>query len=61
VDYAPALAKQFPGDEIFVSYDMWLDVAGPDQAVLESARDYAHGESASFEHGVVMSDRIATL
>jgi hypothetical protein len=63
VDYASALAEQFPGDDIFVSYGDWMDVAGPDLQVLESARDYAYGryEDATLEQGADMADRIATI
>lgn len=63
VDYASALAKQFPGDDIFVSYGDWMDVAGPDLQVLESSRDYAYGryEDATLEQGADMGDRIGTI
>lgn len=63
VDYAPALAKQFPDDEIFVCYGQWMDVAGPHQAALESARDYAYGQylDATLEQGADMTDRIGTI
>ncbi|WP_346054811.1 hypothetical protein [Amycolatopsis dongchuanensis] len=63
VDYAPALAEEFPGETVFVSYGAWLDVAGPDQQILESARDYAYGryEYATFARGVNLADRIGTV
>jgi hypothetical protein len=63
VDYAPALAKEFPGDDIFVNYGQWMDVAGPHQQVLVSARDYAYGryEDATLEQGADMANRIGTI
>lgn len=63
VDYAPALARKFPGEDVFVSYGDWLDVAGPHQAALESARDYAYGRflEATLSQGLNMADRIGTV
>jgi hypothetical protein len=63
VDYAPALAKAFPGDEIAVTYGVWTEVAGPNQQVLRSARDYAYGryETATSEQGVDMNNRVYTI
>jgi hypothetical protein len=63
VDYAPALAGAFPGDEIFVNYGQWMEVAGPNLAALQSARDYAYGryEDATLEQGASMTDRIGTI
>jgi hypothetical protein len=63
VDYAPALAKQFPGEDVFVSYGDWLDVAGPHQAAMESARNYAYGRflDATLSQGVNMANRIGTV
>lgn len=62
-DYAPALAKEFPGETVFVSYGMWLDVAGPNQDILDSARNYAYGrfEIGTFQEGLDVSDRIGTV
>lgn len=63
IDYATALAKQFPNDDIFVSYGAWLDVAGPHRQLLQSARDYAYGryEDATLQQGVSIADRIGTI
>jgi hypothetical protein len=63
VDYAPALARQFPGDEIFVNYGQWMEVAGPHLGALRSARDYAYGqyENATLEQGANMANRIGTI
>jgi hypothetical protein len=63
VDYAPALAKQFPGEDVFVSYGDWLDVAGPNQAAIESARNYAYGRflDATLSQGLNMANRIGTV
>ena len=40
-----------------------MDVAGPHQAALRSARDYAYGKylDATLEQGAVMADRIGTI
>jgi hypothetical protein len=53
VDYAPGLAKQFPNDEVFVSYGQWMEVAGAHQSLLQSARDYGYGrgQNAIIEWG----------
>jgi hypothetical protein len=63
VDYAPALAERFPGDVVLVAQGRWLDIAAPDQAKAQSARDYAYGryEYGSFTQGSAMTDRIATV
>ncbi|GAB3497914.1 hypothetical protein [Amycolatopsis cihanbeyliensis] len=65
VDYAHALATEFPRDVVLVAHGRWLDVAvsGPDQGKLVSARDYAFGrfENASFRQGSPMSDRIGSV
>lgn len=63
VDYAPALAAAFPGDDVFVSYGEWVDVAGQNQQVLESARNYAYGlyDNGTLQAGVDMSDRIGSI
>jgi hypothetical protein len=63
VDYAPALAKRFPGEVVLVAQGRWLDIAAPDQAKARSARDYAFGrfEQGSFKQGSAMTDRIATV
>jgi hypothetical protein len=63
VDYAPALAKRFPGSVVMVAQGDWLEVKGPDQALLTSARDYAYGryQYASFTDGIVMANRVATV
>jgi hypothetical protein len=63
VNYAPALAKEFPRDDIVVNYGYWIDVAGPDQKAFESSRDYSYGrfEDATLEQGANMTDRIATI
>jgi hypothetical protein len=70
IDYAPGLAKQFPNDEIFVSYGQWTEVAGAHQSVLESARDYGYGrgDNAIMEWGTdptsligLILDRVAEL
>lgn len=63
VDYAPALAKEFPADDVFVVYGQWMDVAGPQAQVLESARDYAYGRylNSTLEQGADMADRIGTI
>ena len=63
VDYAPALAKQFPNDEILVNYGQWIEVAGPNPQALQSARDYAYGryDDATLEQGADMANRIGTI
>ncbi|HEX5405788.1 MAG TPA: hypothetical protein VFX16_26230 [Pseudonocardiaceae bacterium] len=70
VNYAPGLAKQFPNDEIFVSYGQWMEVAGAHQSALESARNYGYGrgEDAIMEWGTdptsligLILDRVAEL
>jgi hypothetical protein len=63
VDYATALARAFPGDDIFVNFGRWMDVAGPHSAALVSARDYAYGryEDSTLEQGSPMDDRIGTI
>lgn len=63
VDYAPVLAARFPGDVVMVAQGRWLDVAGPDQAKIESARNYAYGrfEIGSFTQGSTMDARIGTV
>ena len=63
VDYAPALAKRFPGSVVMVAQGDWLEVNGPNQALLTSARDYAYGryQYSSFTDGMVMADRVATV
>jgi hypothetical protein len=63
IDYAPALAKRFPGEVVLVAQGRWLDIAAPDQAKAVSARDYAFGrfEQGSFRQGSAMTDRIATV
>nr|WP_157529206.1 hypothetical protein [Kibdelosporangium sp. MJ126-NF4] len=40
VEYAPALAKEFPDDIVLVAQGHWIDIAGKDQQRLESARNY---------------------
>jgi len=45
VEYAPALAKRFPDDLVFVAHGRWLEVAGGDQDKLTSARNYVFGRS----------------
>ncbi|WP_216214097.1 hypothetical protein [Amycolatopsis aidingensis] len=65
VDYAHALASEFPKDVVLVAHGRWLDVAvsGSDHGKLISARDYAYGrfENASFRQGSPMNDRIGTV
>jgi hypothetical protein len=63
VNYAPALAKEFPNDEIMVSYGEWMEVAGPNLAALTSARDYAYGryDDATLEQGASMTNRIGSI
>ncbi|WP_133848598.1 hypothetical protein [Labedaea rhizosphaerae] len=63
VDYAPALAKRFPGSVVMVGQGDWLEVKGPNQALLTSARDYAYGryQYSSFTDGMVMADRMSTV
>lgn len=63
VDYAPALARRFPGEVVLVAHGAWLEVAGPHREELVSARDYAYGryENGSFEQGITMNDRIGTV
>lgn len=63
VDYAPALTKRFPGSVVLVAQGGWLEIKGPDQAMLTSARDYAFGrfEYSSFTDGVVMANRIGSI
>lgn len=63
VDYAPALAEQFPGETVLVAHGAWLDVAGAHQSEFTEARDYAYGryERGTFSSGLVMNDRIGTV
>jgi hypothetical protein len=63
VDYAPALAKRFPDSVVMVAQGDWLEVKGPDQALLTSARNYSYGrfQYSSFSNGIVMADRVATI
>ncbi|GAB2913889.1 hypothetical protein GCM10027047_09800 [Rhodococcus aerolatus] len=42
-DLLPALTAAFPGEVVVVARGRWVDVGGPRQAVLTSARDYALG------------------
>ncbi|ASR34242.1 hypothetical protein BAY61_03700 [Prauserella marina] len=63
VDYAPALAEEFPGEVVLVAHGGWLDVAGPENVALTSARNYAFGrfQQGSFRQGSPMQDRIGTI
>ncbi|WP_143230598.1 hypothetical protein [Actinosynnema sp. ALI-1.44] len=45
VDYAPALAKEFPDDIVLVAQGYWVEVAGEDQDRLVAARNYVYAES----------------
>jgi hypothetical protein len=63
VDYAPALAKRFPDSVVMVIQGRWLDVLGPNQTILTSARDYAYGryQHASFSQGTPMENRLVSV
>lgn len=63
VDHAPALAEHFPDDVVLVAYGDWLEVVGPHQAALTSARNYAYGryQDGPFRQGMVLNDRIGSV
>ncbi|MEU3275239.1 hypothetical protein ABZ639_30680 [Saccharomonospora sp. NPDC006951] len=63
VDYAPALAEEFPGEVVLVAHGGWLDLAGPENVALTSARNYAFGrfQQGSLRQGSPMQDRIGTI
>lgn len=63
VDYAPALAKEFPGEIVMVANGYWVAVAGEDQDRLDSARNYVYAENQddSFFTGTTVDRRIGTI
>ncbi|ALG13722.1 hypothetical protein [Kibdelosporangium phytohabitans] len=63
VDYAPALAKQFPDDVVVVAQGYWVEVAGRGQDRLTSARDYAYANSShdSFAPATTVDRWVATI
>lgn len=63
VDYAPALAKEFPDDIVLVAQGYWVEVAGKDQERLSSARNYASGryEIGTFQQGGTLENRVGTI
>ncbi|CAM4131440.1 hypothetical protein KIPE111705_41990 [Kibdelosporangium persicum] len=63
VDYAPALAREFPDDIVLVAQGYWIEVAGKDRERLESARNYAFGryEIGTFLKGGTVDGRVATI
>ncbi|WP_433471039.1 hypothetical protein [Saccharomonospora azurea] len=61
VDHAPALAERFPDDVVLVAHGDWLEVAGPQQAALTSARNRSYVDDAGYRAGPAMSDRIESV
>ncbi|ALG13725.1 hypothetical protein [Kibdelosporangium phytohabitans] len=63
VDYAPALAAQFPDDIVLVAQGYWVEVAGKDKERVDSARNYAFGryEIGTFSKGGTIDGRVATI
>lgn len=47
VNLAAPLANRFPSDVVVVVQGRWIDIAGPDQALLDSAVLYAYGAGLS--------------
>ena len=47
VNLAAPLARRFPSDVVVVMQGRWIDIAGPDQALLDSAVLYAYGAGLS--------------
>ena len=63
VDYAPALAREFPDDIVLVAQGYWMEAAGKDQERVTSARNYASGryEIGTFEQGGTVNGRVASI
>ncbi|WP_083752967.1 hypothetical protein [Actinosynnema sp. ALI-1.44] len=63
VDYAPALAREFPDDIVLVAQGYWVEVAGKDKERIDSARNYAFGryEIGTFSKGGTVDGRVATI
>jgi hypothetical protein len=63
VDYAPALAKEFPDDVVVVAQGYWAEIAGKDPERLASARNYAFGrfEYGTFQQGGSIDNRVRTI
>ncbi|TCO65534.1 hypothetical protein [Actinocrispum wychmicini] len=63
VDYAPALAKEFPDDIVLVAQGYWVEIAGKDQELLSSARNYASGryEMGTFQQGGTIDGRVGSI
>ncbi len=63
VDYAPALAREFPDDIVLVAQGYWTDAAGKDQERVDSARNYASGryEIGTFLKGGSVDGRVSTI
>jgi hypothetical protein len=63
VDYAPALAREFPDDIVLVAQGYWTEIAGKDQERLASARNYAFGrfEIGTFQQGGTLDGRIGSI
>nr|WP_042196636.1 hypothetical protein [Kibdelosporangium sp. MJ126-NF4]CTQ93031.1 hypothetical protein [Kibdelosporangium sp. MJ126-NF4] len=63
VDYAPALAKEFPDDIVLVGQGYWTEAAGKDQQLVDSARNYAFGryEIGTFSKGGTIDGRVGTI
>lgn len=47
-DLLPALTAAFPGEVVVVVRGRWVDVGGPDQELLTSARNWALGRYSAF-------------
>ncbi|SMC87401.1 hypothetical protein [Kibdelosporangium aridum] len=63
VDYAPALAREFPDDIVLVAQGYWTDAAGKDQERVDTARNYASGryEIGTFLKGGSVDGRVSTI